>query len=453
MTAENILPLPADSVLGSDGRPHHKYGFSFFGVLDKCPGARRSKKSAPNLKQAGERGVELHGVLEKLVLDWVDSVATNPAPKTLLEVYEQQTKLGMHRGRPVADLTSLRKVAEEVSPFLSPEPGMLVGTEESIDLHGRPTEDDPNGEVISFGWYDLFVGLGRTVLIIDHKFVRKEVDAAETNRQGHCFAVSVWQAYPEVEDVVVLFTMPECGSSLHRFSRTVDGQRLSEELWTIYEKSERPYKTLQAGDHCVYCMHRGDCEAAIGTVKTMVTGINPLAVPENFVPHLIKTAEDMAILRYWADTVLPIVEEIKAQSVKWAENGTPVAATVNGQLVEYAIQSRALPRKVGEAIEIWKVVQEWMPVEALLMACKLGITDLETVVVQLVSDRLLAEGKTPSPTAIAKDFSDMLMSKNLLTREDGRTFFLKRVKASAKTKKKKTEALTEENPPIDSDDK
>lgn len=437
-----LAVLPPDSVIGSDGRPHHKYGFSFATVLEKCPAARRSKSSAKNIKDAGERGVELHGVLEQLVLDWVDAVAKKPQPPTILELFETQYAAGKFKGRLVADLISLKRVAAEISPFLSPEPGMLVGTEERIDLHG------PDGEIISFGWYDLFVKLGQTALIIDHKFVRKEVDEAEKNRQGHCFAVSTWQTY-EVEDVVVLFTMPECGSSIHRFSRTTDFQRLEQELWEIFAKTDRPYKTLQAGDHCVYCEFRGTCEAAIGTVKTLTTGINPLAVPADFTPHLIKTAEDMAVLRYWADTCLPIIEEIKAQSLKWAQAGQGISATVNGQLVEYAVQSRGMPRKVGEPIEIWKFVNEWMPVEALLSACKIGIVDLETVVVALISDRLIAEGKTPSPSAIAEKFSESLMAAGLLTREEGRTFFLKRVKASAKSKKKKTGGLQEVAPPVE----
>jgi hypothetical protein len=428
----NTAPsVPANSALGSDGRVHHNFGFSFAAVLAKCPAARRRVKAAKNLAQAGERGTELHGVLEKLALDWAVNYQVGK-PLTLLETFERNTGAGSYKGTPAADMRSLEKVVTEINPFFNPEPGMLLGTEEMIELH------DADGEVLSSGWYDLFLKLGKTVLVIDHKFVRKEVDDAEENRQGHCLAVSVWQGYQDVEDVIVLFTMPECGSSMHTFSRTLDEQRLTAELTEIFTKAERPFKTLHAGDHCVLCQFCGDCEAHTSALQTAVTVINPMAVPSNFAPHLIRTPEDMAVLRYWADTLSPIIDAIKEASTEFAKRGQGINCTVNGQYVEYAVQSRSLSRKITcTPLELYEFVKDWMPYEAFLMACKCSITNLEDVVVQLMTDRILAEGGKPNATNIAAAFAAQLTEKGLLEREEGRTYFLKRVKASSKEAKKK----------------
>ena len=437
--SETITPevLPRNASMGSDGRAHHNKGFSFVATLEKCAAAERSEGAASSIASAGERGVELHKVLEDIVTDWANAVQAGPAKP--LDAFTA----GRIKGLSVPDIAAVNKVVSEIKPYFQPEPGMLFGTEERIDLR------DEDGRIVSFGYYDLFLKLGRRVLLIDHKFVRKEVEAAERNRQGHCLAVAVWQTYAYVDDVIVLFTMPDCGSSLHEFNRQTDEIRLFSELMEIFIRSDRPYKVLQAGDHCVYCRHRYNCEAAVGTLKVMVTGVNPLAIPSSFSPHLIETAEDMAILRYWADTVLPVCEAIKEKSLEWAKAKQGIAADVNGQHVEYAVQSRGLPRQLAEPLKVWEEVKAWMPIEAFLSASKIGITNMSQVVVDLISARLLDEGKEPNAAKIDADFCQMLIDKGLLTKEEGRTWFLKRVKASAKKpRKKKGEAAAEEPPAL-----
>jgi Protein of unknown function (DUF2800) len=437
--SETLEVMPPDSKMGSDGRPHHEYGFSFVATIEKCAAARRSESAATSIKSAGERGTELHRILQFLVEDWAAFVERGPAKQLdqipWRNVPHGDPAFGAGKApKPIlstADTAAINKVIAELKPFFVPEPGMLLGTEERIDLH------DGEGNVVSFGYYDLFLKLGRTILIIDHKFVRKEVEAAERNRQGHCLAVSVWQAYQDCDDVVILFTMPDCGSSIYRFNRTTDELRLFNELMMIFQRRDHPLKVLQAGDHCVYCRYRMKCDAAIGTLKTLVTGIEPLAVPASFAPQLITTAEDMAVLRYWADTCQIVIDAIKEKSLEWAQAQQGIAADINGQHVEYAVQSRAFPRKLGPAFEIWKEISPWLPVEAFISACDTSVTNLNQVVVAYLSDRLLQEGKEPNASKLEADFTAMLMEKGLLTKEEGRTFFLKRVKASAKKRKKR----------------
>lgn len=422
--SESPFALPLNASMGSDGRAHHRRGFSFVATLEKCAAAERSEGAAKSIKSAGERGVELHKVLENIVSAWAEQIQVGPA-KPLDAFTDKFTK-----GLPVADITSVKRVVAEIKPYFQPEPGMLLGLEEPINLL------DGDGEVVSFGYYDLFLKLGRRALVIDHKFVRKEVESAERNRQGHCMFVAICQSYQDVDDVIVLFTMPDCESSLHEFNRQKDEIPLFNELSGIFMRADRPYKVLQAGDHCVYCRHRYNCAAAIGTVKIMVTAINPLAVPAAFAPNLITTATDMAVLRYWADTLQPVIDAIKEESLKWAQAQQGIAAEVNGQHVEYAVQSRAFPRKLDTAFKIWEEVKTWLPLDAYISACDVNITNLSAVVVAYLADKLLLEGKQPDSVKLDSDFTEMLMAKGLLTREEGRTFFLKRVKASAKKRKK-----------------
>lgn len=423
-----ILP-EAGASIGSDGRPHHHKGFSFLAVLEKCAAAERTIDPPKSLASAGERGIELHGILEDLVMQWVDNIEKN-IPGSLEEAYAAQAHKGLYLKREIADLKSLKRVITEINPFFVPEPGMLVGTEERIDLH------DVDGKMISFGWYDLFLKLGPVILIIDHKFVRKEVAGSETNRQGHAFAVSAWQAYPDAEDIIVLFTMPECGSSIHRFSRTTDELRLTQELSKIIDDSERPDKVLNAGDHCLYCRHKTRCPAAIGALKTMVTGINPIAVPESFAPINIKTPEDAALLRYWVSIVEPLIDEIKKVTTQWAMDRQTISCNVGGQHIEFKPASRRHPRKIGDTLAVWNHVKDWMPIEAFLQGAKLSIGDFETAASALLTARVLDEGKTPNAIEIAESVTKDLTAAGLVTQEEGASWFLKRVKASAKGGKK-----------------
>lgn len=403
--------------LGTDGREHHPYGFSFLGVLDACSGARRTIEAPKNLVDAGERGTELHEVMKKAVLQWVTEVEKGGS-RTIDEVVAECS-----RGLEPDEIRSLARIAEEVKPYFVADENLVIGVEEKINLNNPET-----GTLVSFGYYDVLLVRGPNALIIDYKFVRREITEAKKNRQGHALALAVWADFPDVTDITVLFTLPDCTSTVHQFRRMVDQPRLEQEVLEIIERAERPWKVLHAGEHCNYCRHRGDCPAAIKAMQDLMTVVAPMIVPATFDPTKVKSDDQLALLRYWASTLEPIIQQIKELALKRAVAGGDLTVRMGIEQVQFKVFSRRAPRKLGEAIDIWNAVKHWMSPEAFIAASSTNITNLTKVAVQVLVDRLLSEGKKPNATQIEKDFCAMLQKKGLLAQEEGSFPFLKRIK-------------------------
>lgn len=414
--------LIAATQAGSDGRPHHRKGFSFMGTIDKCSGAERSDEPAKSLVDAAERGVELHAILETSVQEWVKEIES-ATPLDFLEVVQKNIQ-------PLTanDQKSVMRIATEIAPHFVHMEGLMVGTEEKIDLLNPVT-----GAVRSFGWYDIFLASQSNALIIDHKFVRKDVDDAEVNRQGHCLFVAVCQAYPEIQDVVILFSLPECRSTMHRFNRARDFLRIQGELMAILDRSENPWKVLQAGDHCVYCRHRATCPAVLSIAKTAVTEILPLMAPKSFDVTAITDPEQMAVLRLWAQILEPFIDAIKTRATEVAltQPDNALRVTLGGEDIEFKIFTRKSNRVAKPPLEIYEALKGWMPVEALLQAAKISVSGLEDAAVQVLSAKLLDMGKKPNASQIVRDFGKDMAERGLIQPGGADITFLKRVKIKA----------------------
>jgi len=411
MSTEAIIPV------GSDNREHHPRGFSFLGALDACPGACRTTSAPKNLADAGDRGTELHAVMEQSVKQWMTEFEAG-GTRLFEEVVEQHLV-----GLPLSDQKSIRRIVEEIKNFFVVTESLTIGVEERIDLL-----DPETGFVLSFGYYDVLLILGPNCLIIDYKFVRREIDEAQKNRQGHALAVAVWQAYPDVQDITVLFTLPDCTSTSYTFRRIVDQARLEAELVEILDRSDQPYKVLHAGEQCNYCKHRGRCPAALQSLQTMATEIMPMMVPQSFDVTRIQTGEQMALVRYWAAAMEPIIDAIKEEALKRALRGQRLAIRMGVDEIEYKVFTRQAPRKLASAIDIYKAIKHWMSAEAFICACDTGVTSLTKVAVQVIADRLLAEGKKPNMAQIERDLDAWLKKKELISQEEGSFPFLKRIK-------------------------
>jgi hypothetical protein len=155
MSTEAIIPV------GSDNREHHPRGFSFLGALDACPGACRTTSAPKNLADAGDRGTELHAVMEQSVKQWMTEFEAG-GTRLFEEVVEQHLV-----GLPLSDQKSIRRIVEEIKNFFVVTESLTIGVEERIDLL-----DPETGFVLSFGYYDVLLILGPNCLIIDYKFVR-----------------------------------------------------------------------------------------------------------------------------------------------------------------------------------------------------------------------------------------------------------------------------------------
>ena len=438
-TAEVTEPqiLSSAAQMGSDHREHHRFGFSFLGTLERCPAARRADEPAKNLVEAAERGIELHKVLEETVIQWIKNIQLG-APIEFTKVATAKC-FGLHPD----DQRSVMRIVAEIAPNFIAEEGIVVGTEEKLNLR-----DPRTGEVRSFGWYDILLKREKTAFICDNKFVRKEVDSAEKNRQGHALAVGVFQEYPDVDTVVVLFAMPECTSSLHTFTRAADFERLQTELIQILDNTDEPAKILSAGEHCVYCKFRGRCPATIGALKTIATAVEPLSVPSSFDVSKIESPEQIALLKYWCSVIDSVSEKVNERAMQLALAGAKLRYSMGGEIVEYKLFEKKAPRAVKDTVELYHAFK-WVPIEALLSACRVSLGKFEQNALQVLTDRLLSQGKEPIVSEITRELQNVLLEKGLVERNPAPIQYLKRTKVT------KAQLLDEsgELPSTASDDK
>jgi hypothetical protein len=161
----------------------------------------------------------------------------------------------------------------------------------------------------------------------------------------------------------------------------------------------------------------------------MATGIEPMAVPVSFNPALVKTPEQMALLRHWCAVLEPIIEQVKEASLQMALTGVPLVADLGNSKVEYKLSSRSASRTFAkEPMEVYDAVKSWMPVNAFIMASKLSVGKFEEVATAVLADRLISQNQKPNLTQISKDLSKMLISSGLVSQEGAKINFLKRVK-------------------------
>jgi len=409
---------------GTDNRPHHKWGFSFVKTLELCPAAERASEASDSLAVAAERGTELHELLELSVKAWLANVEKDPKTSISFRdvVAAKAAQLNTY------DMKSVMKIVDDIEGFFTPDPNLLVGTEERINLN-RPDTTSEVGivnekDILSYGYYDIVLMFNERALVIDHKFVRKEVDAAEKNRQGHCLAVAIFQNYPKIETVEVMFTMPECGTSRHTFTRTDDFKRIEAELEEIFDAADRPFKTLRTGDHCTYCRHKANCAAVTQNLETMATAIVPLSKPKTFDIAKVTDPEEMTLIRYWCSVLEPAIEQFKKAATEMAKQGKPMKCIVNGEVVEYKITERKGTLKIKDTIDFFNAVSGWLPVEQLLAACTVKIGELRKNVTQVGAQRLLDEGKKPNMRQIQETFDQWLLDSKLAEETAGSTYLM-----------------------------
>jgi len=126
----------------------------------------------------------------------------------------------------------------------------------------------------------------------------------------------------------------------------------------------------------------------------------------------------MALVRYWAAAMEPIIDAIKEEALKRALRGQRLAIRMGVDEIEYKVFTRQAPRKLASAIDIYKAIKHWMSAEAFICACDTGVTSLTKVAVQVIADRLLAEGKKPNMAQIERDLDAWLKKKELISQEE-----------------------------------
>jgi hypothetical protein len=300
---------------------HHKFGPSSLKNREICPGWKNDQSGD---KTAADEGTKMHLAFEKKDLTGLDP-----------EQAEQVTKC--------------------LNYAASLEKGALVVLREArlIVLGGQ-----------TFGTADLVI-LRRLkngklhIDVLDEKYGRKEVDDAETNRQGFAYVIGAFDLpgdWFKAESCTVHFLTPRRDEvSTHTFFRK-DLPRLSLTVSNIIARAEHYSKSGETDatrdssmlqlteDNCTWCGRKATCPKMLAYGLAHAKKYAPLEIAEETHSSTITDGAKMAQL-YTASKILEkMVDSVKKHVIAFSrENEMP----------GYSLRERKCPVKINNVVLAW----------------------------------------------------------------------------------------------------
>ena len=424
------------AVVGPDhgARAHHKFSMSKLNYLDPAVGGCRGYKGRDGTSKAAEDGTELHEKSEEVLRDYLKAAR----PSVSLAQFAA--------GRRDWDDDS-NNLLHQCFTFLD-DHALRKGSRVYIELKARIKRDD--GTEINYGHLDLFVmHADMSAMLIDWKFGYAPVIPADRNRQGLGYAAAMFQQFPQVKSIEVIFVQPrlrwvtrftyhrdQANELAFRVDQIVQGAILVQG-----ESMQKPLMRdlLNPGSACEYCSRIGTCPGYLGAYVTAVQRMGALpSLPTTFNLDAIDSPEKAAIARAWVDFLDAAAGPIKERAQEIAlNNGGQIEATLpDGQVVRYEMKSRGVNRELGSAPEIADCLKDIVMPEQLLGAAKLGLEKtLEIAAPALLEVNPEVGTKKGAREAILS----MLEAHGLVTKPDGKVEFLKRTKVPQNTNTKTIE--------------
>jgi hypothetical protein len=332
---------------------HHKYSPSKLKNLAICPGYLGSDTTS----EAAEEGTMLHLACET---------------GNIRDLTDEQKQL----------VTMCRGYATELEKSAS-----VVLTEERLEILGGAL----------FGTADIVVRTNETEAhVIDYKFGRISVEAAETNKQGKAYALGVFDLWPDVQWVTVHFLQPRRDEiSTHTFNRSKDVEVLRREITTIIlaveQYAETPEKYNPQHGNCLWCGRKAECPRVAELTAALVAKThNSLELPAQLMPSLMSNeqlATALDISSILKDHVFKWVDMCKAEALQRTHDGI--------QIGDYVIERRSGKRKIVDALMAGEILAQHFGFTKQDMAevVSIGITDVEKLVASKAEKRKGAQAK------------------------------------------------------------
>lgn len=263
-----------------------------------------------------------------------------------------------------------------------------------------------------FGHLDRYSLCGNKAVITDAKFGYKAVRDAENNMQGWAYALSVFDAHPEVEEITVAFIMARRDEvSVHTFKRALDYPTLKAGIAVLIANARNPENPYTPNDHCQYCSKCAVCPALREKALAVAKAYEPaLLVPE--ITHGSEIMDPSTMSKALA--LAPVLEKwasgVKKAAVEMAMNGVAVPG--------FELKERKGRREVTDATIAFGIVRSRITAEEFASACKVSIGDLE----DLVAD------KAPRGTkaAVKQELNELLLGAGALKEGDPVRFLSKK---------------------------
>jgi hypothetical protein len=422
-----VVPPPA---VTPATRGHHQFGPSRLNYIDPevggCPGhLNRSGTSA-----AAAEGSELHDVVEKVVREYV----RQPRPGVSL------IDFATHRRTWDDEIDEvLRFVFATVSPMLSP------GVRVYLECKAQLRRDD--GSEINYGYLDLFlVYPNNSARLVDYKFGMLPVHSAEENRQGWAYAAAMFQRHA-VHAIEVVFIQPRLKSvSRHIFARGQAAGMITHIDRVIQQARETGLQatvdpsgavgSMNPGAACEYCDRVSGCPAYLRKFGEVTQYLQGIPMPAQLNLDAIDTPAKAAIARHWVSFLELAVDGIKKKTLELARanQNEVVAVLPDGREIRYQLVSRAVPRVIGNPVEVAEAVKDFVTPLQILGAAELSLGKTLEILAPALRD---VNPELGTKKASEEAATSILEAHGLLSQPDGRIEYLKAVASSKKPKANK----------------
>jgi hypothetical protein len=229
-----------------------------------------------------------------------------------------------------------------------------------------------------FGHIDLVILHDGIAELVDYKFAWGQYEA--NSPQFWAYAVSLWDAHPEVETVRVHVLLPFQGViDIEEWTREKDYERLSAAVAAIISAAKRDNPAdYQTGSHCAWCARKADCPKLNTLALTIASKYKheELTIPAKFDPANITDPNMIALCKKAA----PIM---KSWAEKVDERALEMRLREGIEIPGWELAERKLPFKITDAQAAWETVKRELSPEAFAACAEIRIGELEKAIARV----------------------------------------------------------------------
>jgi len=283
----------------------------------------------------------------------------------------------MHHALETGDLKGLN---EEQTRCVSLVSDLFVSMREELEQEGSKAEVHQELKLgimgLTFGTADLVLVNGTHAKIGDAKFGWNPVEDAETNLQGWAYAIGVYEKWPSVEYVEVVFAQPRLDSvSRAHFYRKADLERMKLRVMTVIAraKDHKPEDLKPSEFTCLYCGAKATCIALHKKALVISSKFVELAPDKELLdiynPEQLATPELRGKAEILRRILEPWCDKVRKDNLRHVlETGEEIPG--------FEVKSRAGRRTVTDPQITWELVKDRMTPEEFAGVTEVSVAQL-----------------------------------------------------------------------------
>ena len=228
---------------------------------------------------------------------------------------------------------------------------------------------------LTFGTADLVMVKADRAIICDAKFGWSPVEDAEINLQGWAYAIGVFEKYPEVQMVEVVFAQPRLNSvSRHAFFRTADLDKMKLRVSTVIARAKHQPPELNPTEYaCLYCGAKATCIALHKKALIISSKFSPLTPDSELIdlydPEQLATPDLRGKAEILRRVLEPWCEKVRKENTRYAlETGEEIPG--------FEIASRAGRRSITNPQLTYDLVKDRLTPEEFASVCEVSVAQL-----------------------------------------------------------------------------